>query len=111
VGNLNGVLVEAKKTIIGLNNINFIAGNIQHGIFINGENSDSILIDRNIIGTNSVNALGIGNGGDGIRITNGDVNKIGTSFPNTIIGNTGAGIHLTGTADKNVILNNTVADF
>ena len=109
--NMVGVLIESPFVKVGQSNVNYIAGNTQHGIFINGEMADAVEIYKCVIGTNSINLNGIGNGGDGIRVVDSDDAKIGTvSSGNTIIGNSLSGIRLTGTVTGTVIQSNIIAD-
>ena len=90
---------------------NIISGNTLDGIHIN--NSSNNTVSANWIGLDSTGSNGLGNGGDGIRITNGAINNdIGdplSSVPNVISSNGGYGIIVLGaTSLDNTIANNYV---
>ena len=60
---------------------NVIAGNTEDGVNLSGANQNQVL--DNLIGTNSSNATGLGNGQDGVRVTQ--------AASNNTIGGTSAG--------------------
>lgn len=71
---------------------NIISGNGSHGIQIDGENSDSNLVQNNWIGVSADGLSNLGNGGDGINIYGGsDGNQL---LDNWIAGSAAVGIHL-----------------
>lgn len=80
---------------------NIISGNAGPGILIEGQNSFFNRINNSIIGTDSQGTLGIGNGGEGIKIVNSSNNTIGDDAGDpgrktTIAGNGRNGILLEG---------------
>lgn len=80
---------------------NIISGNNGPGVLIEGPNSYSNQINNAIIGTDSAGTLGIGNGGDGVKIANSSNNTIGDSsgdpgLKTTIAGNGRNGVILEG---------------
>ncbi|MBK8465904.1 MAG: hypothetical protein IPL32_08740 [Chloracidobacterium sp.] len=76
---------------------NIISGNNGPGVLIEGPNSYSNQINNAIIGTDSAGTLGIGNGGDGVKIVNSSNNIIGQGSGGiTIGGNVGNGVMLEG---------------
>jgi hypothetical protein len=95
VPNYAGIVIDgaAFKNII---DFNIISGNLQQGIYINITGCDSTLITRNRIGVN-VNNEALGNGNDGIRISQGPkYSLIGGSvdLANIIAYNGGNGVYL-----------------
>jgi len=92
---------------------NIISGNISNGIHIGTNNNK---IQGNYIGTNSNGTLKIANGENGIVITSGSTNIVGTDLDGTndttegnlISGNTKNGISLGGTASNNSIRGNLI---
>jgi gliding motility-associated-like protein len=111
MSNEYGVIVQNKNAVIGNTIPNFILNSNVHGIYISGDQADSVFIAANYIGTDAANALGIGNAGDGIHIDEADATEIGAPFyPNIIIGNDESGIRIQGDAQENYIHNNIIAD-
>ncbi|HNQ68897.1 MAG TPA: T9SS type A sorting domain-containing protein [Bacteroidales bacterium] len=95
VPNYAGIVIDgaAFKNII---DFNIISGNLQQGIYINITGCDSTSITRNRIGVN-VNNEALGNGSDGIRISQGPkYSLIGGSeeLANIIAYNEGNGVCL-----------------
>ncbi|MBK9190937.1 MAG: hypothetical protein IPM77_05140 [Crocinitomicaceae bacterium] len=111
MSNQYGVLVQNKNAVIGNTIPNFIVNSTVHGIFISGDQADSVFIAANYIGTDASNTLGIGNTGDGIHIEEADATEIGSfSYPNTIIGNVESGIRIEGNSQSTLIQHNIIAD-
>lgn len=80
---------------------NIISGNNGPGVLIEGQNSFFNRINNSIIGTDSEGRLGIGNGGDGVKIVDSSNNVIGDSSGDpdhntTIAGNGRNGVMLEG---------------
>jgi len=83
---------------------NIIAGQTRHGILIEDEHARNFLIQGNYIGTDDKSKSGIGNGGDGIRMTRvtteegrlGVIGGTSSDLANIISGNTGSGIRIDG---------------
>lgn len=88
---------------------NLIAGNIQHGILLSQTGSANNWVFGNRIGVNSQGDL-LGNGFDGVRISNAAKNLIGnSSFGNTIAGNGNNGVSVVGnTAVDNRLRGNRI---
>jgi parallel beta-helix repeat protein len=95
---------------------NVISGNMQQGIEINGLGSGSAstlnTIQNNYIGTNAAGTGNVGNGQEGVLLTNGaSLNSVGTA--NTIAFNGGAGVRVDGSisvqnyVSQNSIVSNT----
>ena len=80
---------------------NLISGNGVHGVFIT-EGSELTVLSGNFIGTNNVGTSAIGNGGDGVNISNANNNQlIGCTFEdnpfiyyNVLSGNRLNGLHV-----------------
>jgi hypothetical protein len=129
----NGLTINASSTDdiiggagIGTGPSNVIAANRDNGIAINGSRHD--LVTNNFIGTDASGTKDLGNGGNGIVLTNGaSLNTLGgtasaepprTKPPdftgarppqgNVISGNGGNGVLLTGEATRNILEGNFV---
>jgi len=80
---------------------NLISGNTQNGVLID-YGSELTVLSGNFVGTNNVGTAAIGNGGDGVLISNANNNQlIGCTFEdnpfiyyNVLSGNTGNGLHV-----------------
>lgn len=105
-----GIIVNQPDVSIGGALQNVIVNSVNHGILVNGELADNVVIDNNFIGTDQFNTIGFENQGDGIRVVDADNGMIGNMTGNVICGNNSAGIRLTGTVEDYVISKNTVAD-
>ncbi|MFH1321841.1 MAG: T9SS type A sorting domain-containing protein [Bacteroidota bacterium] len=95
VPNAVGIVIDgaAYKNVV---DSNVISGNLQQGISINITGSDSTLIVRNKIGTD-INGSPLGNGSDGIRISQGPKYSMIGGMPseaNVIANNGGNGVYL-----------------
>lgn len=108
---LNGILITnaANNTIGGLTTAsrNYISGNNQNGISLNGADSTNNIIQGNVIGLN-VNNADIGNTGDGVRVL-APANRIGGSASgarNLISGNNGEGIEITAAGGNTLVRGN-----
>jgi hypothetical protein len=92
---VNGLTINAGVcTISGL----VIDGFGADGIFISGASASGNIIEGNFIGTDATGATALGNGGDGVAISNALNNTIGGTTAdarNLISGNTGNGITIT----------------
>jgi gliding motility-associated-like protein len=107
-GNGYGILVQAPNAAIGTGFLsNIIANNTNHGILVDGDIADFVTIENNTIGTDFAGSAGIGNGGDGIVLSQADNASI---LNNVIIGNNAAGIRFTQGADNNIVRLNVIAD-
>ncbi|MBU0678514.1 MAG: right-handed parallel beta-helix repeat-containing protein [Verrucomicrobia bacterium] len=88
---------------------NIVAGNVGHGVVISGSSTGNRILN-NLIGLNANNQA-LGNGGDGVRVTNADGNEIGGSASlsrNVISGNGGSGIQLGSGANFNGVYRNII---
>jgi hypothetical protein len=111
VGNMaNGVLVDNAPA--NQVNRNFVGGNVNDGILLEGSGATGNTVMGNLIGMNP--DATVANLGDGVGIDSASNNTIGGSivlgfFFNHISGNEGNGIHITGTgATGNVITDNLI---
>jgi hypothetical protein len=106
-GNGIGIKIQAPNVQVG--NIaglkNYISNNDSHGIEIVGNNTDFVSVDNCWVGYDE-SGNPAGNGGDGLRITAGDNNLIGSSIPNYFGSNGGRGVNLESNADSNQIVRN-----
>ena len=92
---------------------NVISGNDGHGVHLDGPALAATSILHSRIGTDAAGTGPVGNGGDGVRITNGSGHTVGsTSAPNTIAFNAGAGVGITatGTSSGNLLVGNELVD-
>lgn len=108
---LNGILLTnaANNTIGGLTTAsrNYIAGNNQNGVSLNGISTTNNVIRGNFIGLN-VNNADIGNTGDGVRVL-APSNLIGGSASgarNIISGNNSEGIEITPAGSNTIVHGN-----
>ncbi|MBE7514816.1 MAG: PD40 domain-containing protein [Anaerolineales bacterium] len=99
------------------NERNVISGNIQQGILDSSNpSSDSLVVAGNYIGTNAAGTASVGNGGNGITITNTAFVTIGTNSDgvsdllerNVISGNTGIGLQFTSFIVTNRVMGNYI---
>ncbi|UKN02367.1 gliding motility-associated C-terminal domain-containing protein [Paracrocinitomix mangrovi] len=110
--NLDGILIETSNIPIGASGarVNSICNNTRHGISILGDVADNNTIDNCLIGmTPSTTALG--NGEDGIFISEGDFNKIGTMGSNVIVANDSSGVHISGISQDNQMMQNDIGNY
>jgi titin len=94
-------------TVAGAGNV--ISGNSQDGIF--ATNATGIVVQGNLIGTDSTGTAALGNVFNGITIAGGSSNLIGGTVSgagNVISGNLGNGISLQGGATANLIQGNYI---
>ena len=89
---------------------NFIAGNGQDGIHIDGEATDGNTIQNNWIGLAADGVTVLGNGGDGIYISGGADNTVigGIGLGNVIMGARSVGIEIDGASTGTSILGNLI---
>lgn len=112
VPNAVGIVVDgaAFKHVI---DSNVISGNLQQGIYIDITGSDSTLIIKNKIGV-AVNGDPLGNGSDGIRISQGPKYSLigGTPAEGNIIANNGGnGVYIMSPNDDNHLIScNSIYD-
>jgi CSLREA domain-containing protein len=120
--NSTGVLIDggASQNTIGgdaASKGNYISGNLSHGVYIEGADTDQNEVNGNVIGLPAVVSLSlslspaadVGNGGSGICIQNGPKeNGVGDVLSNTISSNGGAGV-LLNAADSNHVYNNSIS--
>jgi hypothetical protein len=94
----------------GTSRRNFIAGNGQDGVHIDGEATDGNTIQNNWIGLAADGVTVLGNGGDGIYISGGADNTVigGIGPGNVIIGARVAGIEIDGASTGTSILGNLI---
>jgi hypothetical protein len=89
---------------------NVISGNGLHGILIDG--SQLNVVAGNYVGTDAAGALALGNGGNGVQLSNSANNRVGGSTAvecNVISGNQSNGIWIPGNnPDNNVIQGNII---
>ncbi len=99
----NGLQVSSDNNeLYGLNIRQFQ----QSGILVEGNRN---LVAANYIGTDATGAVPRPNLGDGVRIVNGDFNRIGSlGLENVISGNVGYGIAFSGDAMRNTVLGNYI---
>lgn len=107
--NETGIKIESGNVTVGGSSTNEILNNAGDGILIIGNGADNNVISGCLIGTNSASIVGMGNGSNGIQISDGDFNQIGTSTQgNIIVGSTFAGVYIGSTAFGNKIYNNNI---
>jgi hypothetical protein len=92
---------------------NVISGNLGHGVQLQTgiTAAPAMTIAGNRIGTNAAGDAAVGNGLDGIRVTNANTLTIGGTTPaqrNVISGNGEDGIHLAANASNTTILGNYI---
>ncbi|MBX6314003.1 MAG: DUF11 domain-containing protein [Isosphaeraceae bacterium] len=91
---------------------NVIAGNLGHGVFVQGSGTIGNMIQGNFIGTPLTGNTDLHNGGDGVRIDSASSNQVGgttSGAGNTIAFNGGAGVNVLGlTATGNAIRQNSL---
>jgi hypothetical protein len=121
----NGIFISGTSDNIiggtGSTDANVISGNSADGILIDGPNASDNQIIANLIGTNPAGTLALGNGLNGIEITNGaQLNTIGGNTPtataftgkpvdgNLISGNDGNGVLLDDGAGFNTLSGNFI---
>jgi titin len=91
----DGILVQGANNVIGGLAPNVISGNTRDGIRIDGGAARANRVESNFIGTDAMGVAPLGNGGDGVRITGGKNNAIGSTalgVDNVIAFNAGAGV-------------------
>ncbi|MGI9542869.1 MAG: Ig-like domain-containing protein [Cyclobacteriaceae bacterium] len=109
-----GIINSAGNTIGGFaaGESNLISGNSGNGITIGGAGADNNTIQGNLIGTQSDGTSALGNGGDGILVSNTPANNLigGTSAGagNTIAHNTLSGVTVYANSDSIQILTNQI---
>jgi hypothetical protein len=116
LGNVNGVLISnAVLNIIGGTAAgagNLITGNFQAGVLIEGKTANSNLVQGNWIGTDSSGGAPLGNGRDGVALTEeASGNTIGgtaAGAANLIGGNVGNGISTASGSEQNFIQGNLI---
>ena len=113
----DGIAVEGAATAstIGGSNAsarNIISGNTANGIRIRDSGTVGIVVQGNYIGTDATGSAAIGNGGNGIRISNGATgNSVGGSTAgagNLIANNTVGVVIKDATTSGNVVLGNSI---
>jgi CSLREA domain-containing protein len=90
---------------------NVISGNMGDGVAFSAGTAPGNLVQGNFIGTNATGVGSLGNGGDGISITDAPSNTVGGASAgtgNVISGNLGDGILITGTGSTS---NSVLGDF
>ena len=117
IGNTNGVFIDGAATnsvggTFGVPNI--ISGNTSAGVVIRGTTAQTNTIGPNFIGTRAGGVLPLGNGGDGVTVSEGALNNlIGNhtflSQGNVIRFNAQVGVRIE-SATQNAILNNRISD-
>jgi len=113
--NLTGILVNGTSDTVTIAG-NTVTRNTNNGVVVNGTSSNvtvggAAAADRNFIGTTSSNALGLGNGWNGVVVSstgagnsvqnnvilgNGTLNKAGDNAGVNVTGNTANGVSITG---------------
>ena len=128
-GAMGLAIVQAASLSVGGANAgegNIISGNRGDGVFISGSSSTANVLVDNFIGTDVTGALAIGNGGNGIEVTNGaNQNTLGGIAPvgsitnpppppgkptdgNLISANGGDGVLLNNGATSNILSGNFI---
>ena len=107
----NGIDVTAlaNNNTIGTVSPNYISGNTDNGIQLNGANNNTIA--KNIIGFGKNGSTIYSNGKDGISLTGSSTNTIGgplSTDGNTIAGNIRNGISMLAASNSNTISNNLI---
>lgn len=96
----------------GASDRNVISGNLSQGILISGSGATGNIISGNYIGTNASGAAAVGNGDDGIQISNGASGNTIGGIPgtqgNVISGNSDDGVQLNNDASNNLVLGNYI---
>ncbi len=116
---LDGVYIEnATNNTIGgsVSARNIISGNLISGVEIFDANSTGNVVQSNFIGTDVNGTAALGNGSNGVLITNARQNTIGgdnvtktaLTLGNLISGNGGDGVEIAGTASGNAIQGNFI---
>jgi parallel beta-helix repeat protein len=113
--NLTGILVTGTSDTVTIAG-NTVTRNTNNGVVVNGQSKNvtvggAAATDRNFIGTTSSNALGLGNGWNGVVVSstetgntvqnnvilgNGTLNKAGDNAGVNVTGNTANGVSITG---------------
>ena len=99
----NGILIQG-----GANNrveSNVVSANALNGIALAGNNADDNILIGNTVGARFGGNIALPNAGNGISITDGDLNDVTN---NTISGNSLAGVVLLGSATSNAITHNKI---
>ena len=108
IGNLKGISVNGATSVtIGgaaAADRNVISGNVEEGIVLN--NADGSIVRGNRIGTNAAGTAGVGNGWEGIQLSNGASGLIVQD--NLISGNGRAGIRADNAGTSGTIIGNTI---
>ena len=82
-------IIHASNNVVGGAAVgagNVISGNAANGIFISGSDSVDNQVINNLIGTNATGSAGVGNGQNGIRLTDStNQNTIGGVTPTTLL--------------------------
>lgn len=107
----NGIDVTAlaNNNTIGTVSPNYISGNTDNGIQLNGASNNTIA--KNIIGFGKNGSTIYSNGKDGISLTGSSNNTIGgptAADGNIIAGNIGNGISMVATSNSNTLSNNLI---
>ena len=108
-GNGLGIEIDGTNFVTGAASViggpaagwrNVISGNLGTGVAVDGQDAKQIVIQGNFIGTDVNGAAAIGNGGDGVSLSNGaNANLIGGTTAgsgNVISGNAGHGVMMEG---------------
>ena len=89
---------------------NLISGNASDGVYVTG--TSGIVIEGNLIGTDSAGTAPVGNGAAGVQIgfgaTGNTVGGLVTADRNVIAGNADRGVYLDRGADSNVVAGNYI---
>ena len=107
----DGVLIDGSTgiVVVGATRPGVISGNARNGIEVSGSSS-KLTIQTEMIGTDITGRTALGNGLDGLFLSNSSQNIVGGDLPaqgNLVSGNLGDGIHLIG-ASGNLLQNNRV---
>ncbi len=88
------------------NRINVISGNAGNGVRISGGGAIQNVVAGNRLGTNAAGTADVGNGINGVAVSSGSDNVVGSAtFGDTLIaGNGGDGVAITGSATGTIVL-------
>ena len=109
-----GIAVEGASGV-EIGPYNLVSGNGSHGVDVSGQDSDDVVVDGNLLGTDASAAVAVPNGGAGLRFV-GDgnglddpvVGGLAADQANVISGNAGSGLVFEDVIDGGTVLGNLV---
>ena len=105
-----GILISGSANTVGGStaaDANVISGNTGAGIEVSGAAATANLIEGNSIGTDATGTLALGNGGDGVLLTDASANTIEL---NTIANNADDGVKVDGGTGNSILTNSLFSD-